>query len=97
MFCLDSGGKRNCNASFVICDRFVYRKCVWPLKRAELDAKKLLCMAAMDLGTFTTDAASKLDILGHDGDPLGVDGTEVGILKEADEISLGGFLQGHNS
>ena len=50
-----------------------------------------------DLSTFSTDAASQLDILGHDGDPLGVDGTQVGVLKEADEVGLRGFLQGHDS
>ena len=33
-------------------------------------------------------------IFGHDGDALGVDGTEVGVLEEADQVSLGGLLQG---
>ena len=51
----------------------------------------------MHLGTFTTDAAGKLDVLGHDGDTLGVDGAEVGVLKETYEVSLRGFLEGHDS
>ena len=34
------------------------------------------------LFTLTTDAAGKLDVLGHDGDTLGVDGTQVGVLEE---------------
>jgi hypothetical protein len=38
-----------------------------------------------------------LDVFGHDGDPLGVDGTQVGILKEANQISLAGFLKSSNS
>ena len=29
-----------------------------------------------------SDAACQLDILGHNGDPLCVDGTQVGVLKE---------------
>ena len=45
-------------------------------------------------GPLSTDPASQLDILGHDGDPLGVNGTEVGVLKKADKVSLGGLLQG---
>jgi len=34
-----------------------------------------------------------LDILGHDGDALGVDGAKVGVLEQADEVGLGGFLK----
>jgi len=48
------------------------------------------------LGAFPADAACKLDVLGHDGDPLGVDGAEVGVLEEAHEVGLGGFLEGAN-
>ena len=33
------------------------------------------------LGAFSTDSAGQLDVLGHDGDALGVDGAKVGILK----------------
>ena len=29
-----------------------------------------------------SDAACKLDVFGHDGDPFGVDGAKVGVLKE---------------
>ena len=46
------------------------------------------------LSTFTTDTAGKLDVLGHDGDTLGVDGAEVGVLEEANEVSLGRLLEG---
>ena len=49
------------------------------------------------LGTFTTDTSGQLDILGHDGDTLGMDGTQVGILKQTDEVSLTGFLERHDS
>ena len=45
------------------------------------------------LGTLTTDAAGKLDVLWHDGDTLGVDGTEVGVLEEANEVGLGSLLE----
>ena len=46
------------------------------------------------LRTLTTDAAGKLDVLGHDGDALGVDGAEVGVLEESDKVGLGSLLQG---
>ena len=50
-----------------------------------------------NLGTFSTDTASQLNVLGHDGDPLGVDGTQIGILEETHKVSLAGLLQSHNS
>ena len=37
-----------------------------------------------------------MDVLGHDGDALGVDGAQVGILEETDEVSLGRFLESHD-
>ena len=52
---------------------------------------------AEDLGAFSTDAASELDVLGHDGDPLGVDGAEVGVLEETDQVGLRSLLKGHHS
>ncbi|BAT12755.1 Os11g0155950, partial [Oryza sativa Japonica Group] len=42
---------------------------------------------------LTADAAGELDVLGHDGDALGVDGAEVGVLEEPDEVGLGGLLE----
>ena len=37
-----------------------------------------------------------LDVLGHDGDALGVDGAQVGVLEEADEVRLGRLLEGED-
>jgi len=48
------------------------------------------------LGTFSSDSPSQLDIFGHDGNPLGVNGAQVGVLKESDQVSLGSFLEGHD-
>jgi hypothetical protein len=48
------------------------------------------------LCSFATNASRQLDVLGHDGDALGVDGAEVGVLKQADEVRLGRFLQRQN-
>ena len=50
-----------------------------------------------NLSTLSTDTAGQLDVLGHDGDPLGVDGTQVGVLKETHEVSLASLLQSHDS
>ena len=33
---------------------------------------------------------------GHDGDTLGVDGAQVGVFEETDEVSLGCLLKGHD-
>ena len=53
--------------------------------------------AAMHLGSFTADPPSQLDVLGHDSNPLGMDGAEVGVLKESNQVSLTSFLKGHHS
>ena len=47
----------------------------------------------MNLGALSTDAASELHVLGHDGDALGVDGAQVGVLEQSDEVRLRGLLQ----
>eukprot|EP00116_Pleurobrachia_bachei_P003035 sb/3463297/ len=39
-------------------------------------------------GTFSSDSSSKLDILGHDCDSLGMDGTKVGVLEESNQVGL---------
>jgi hypothetical protein len=46
------------------------------------------------LGTLAPDPPGQLDILGHDGHPLGMDGAKVRILEEADQVGLAGLLQG---
>ena len=51
------------------------------------------------LVALAPDASGQLDVLGHDRDPLGVDGAEVGVLEEPDEVSLRSLLlkkRGHN-
>ena len=48
------------------------------------------------LRALTADAAGKLNVLGHDGDTLGVDGAQVGVLEETHEVRLGGFLEGED-
>ena len=63
------------------------------LRRAEL---LLLVTERVDLSTLATDAAGQLDVLGHDGDTLGVDGTQVGVLEETHQVSLRGLLQSHD-
>jgi histone H3 len=45
------------------------------------------------LRALATETAGQLDILGLDGDTLGVDGAEVGVLEQGDEVSLNGLLE----
>ena len=49
------------------------------------------------LSPLTTDSAGQLDVLGHDGHTLGMDGTQVGVLKQTNQVSLRGLLEGHDS
>lgn len=45
------------------------------------------------LATLATEAAGELDVLGLDGDTLGVDGAQVGVFEERDKVSLDGLLE----
>ena len=49
---------------------------------------------ASDLSTLSSDSSGQLDVLWHDGDPLGVDGAQVGVFEESDQVGFGGFLEG---
>jgi len=49
------------------------------------------------LHALATETAGKLDVTGHDGDALGVDGAEVGVGQEGDHVGLGGLLDGEDS
>lgn len=64
----------------------------WPLKRPmEDDVDDGPC-----LSTLTADTAGKLDVLGHDGHTLGVDGAQVGVLEKTYEVCLASLLEGHD-
>ena len=52
-------------------------------------------MGIFILSSLASDAAGKLDVLGHDGDTLGVNGTQVGVLEEANKVRFGRLLQSH--
>jgi len=50
----------------------------------------------MCLSSLSTDPSGELDVLGHDGDPLGVDGAQVGVLKQTNKVGLASLLEGHD-
>ena len=50
-----------------------------------------------NLSTFSSDSSCQLDVLWHDGDPLGVDGAKICVLEETDQVSFGGFLESCDS
>ena len=59
--------------------------------------KKAVCKVVKNfLGTLATDTAGKLDVLGHDGHALGVDGAQVGVLEQTDQVGLASLLKGHD-
>ena len=53
----------------------------------------ILCSVQVSVGSLSSDSSSELHIFWHDGDSLGVDGTEVGVLEESDHVGLGSFLK----
>ena len=74
----------------IVCILSLYDR--WPQKRPSILYQFLI----QKLSTFTTDTAGQLDVLWHDSDTLGVNGAQVGIFEEANEVSLGSFLQSHD-
>lgn len=54
-------------------------------------------MGIWSLGPFSSDSPSQLDILWHDGHTLGVDGAQVGVLEETNQVSLAGLLKWEKS
>ena len=63
--------------------------------------KKTDCLVgwslSIGLSSLSSDSPGQLDVLGHDGDSLGVDSAQVGILEQTDEVSLAGLLESHDS
>ena len=49
------------------------------------------------LSSLATDTSGQLDVLGHDGHTFGVDGAQVGVFEETDQVSLASLLQSHDS
>ena len=49
--------------------------------------------ALRTLRALAPNASGELDVLGHNGDTLGVDGAQVGVLEQRHEVSFGGLLQ----
>ena len=45
-------------------------------------------------GSLTSDSSGELHVLWHDGNSLGVDGTEVSVLEESNHVGLSSLLKG---
>ena len=60
------------------------------------DPYLLLLTSTSTSRPLAADAARELDVLGHDGDALGVDSAEVGVFEEAYEIGFSSFLEGED-
>ena len=48
------------------------------------------------LGALSADTTGQLDVLGHDGHTLGVDGAQIGVLEETNQVGLASLLKGHD-
>jgi hypothetical protein len=46
-----------------------------------------------DLSALASDASSELNVLRHDGHTLGVDGAQIRVLEQADQVGLAGLLE----
>jgi len=52
--------------------------------------------ARTHLRTLSTDTTSKLNILGHNSNPLRMNRTQIGILKKTNKVRLSSLLKGQN-
>ena len=62
--------------------------------------KRLVCFLRREsnlLRALTADATSQLHVLGHDGNPAGMNGTEVSVLEKSNQECFTGLLQSHHS
>merc|ERR1712215_276141 len=48
------------------------------------------------LSPLSSDPPSELNILGHDGNSLSMDGTQIGVLEQSHQVGLASLLQGHH-
>ncbi|KAH0456126.1 hypothetical protein IEQ34_014033 [Dendrobium chrysotoxum] len=46
-----------------------------------------------DLSAFSSDTAGELDVLGHDGNPFGVDSAQICVFEETNESQHGMALE----
>ena len=52
-----------------------------------------VCFCGGTLRTLSPDSSCQQDVLWHDGNSPGVDGTQVGIVKQPDKVCLRRFLE----
>jgi len=63
----------------------------WPRSK---ESNKSICMRLR--GPFSPETTSESKIFGLNSDTLGVDGSQVGIFEERDEVGLAGLLKGQD-
>ena len=54
--------------------------------------QKHLALHQLHTFGFPSDSSRELNVFWHDGDPLGMDGTQVCIFKETNKVRLGGLV-----
>ena len=59
--------------------------------------KPLMDLWSNDFTMIAPDTPGELDILGHDSNALGVNGAEVAVLEETDDVRLSRLLEGEDS
>merc|ERR1719347_83868 len=60
-------------------------------------AQRTLLCTILSSGPLASDPPCELNILGHNGDPLSVDGTQVSVLEQSHQVGLTSLLQRHHS
>ena len=57
------------------------------------DKDRDVCFCGGILRTLSPDSSCQLDVFRHDGNSPGVDGTQVGIIKQLDKVCLRRLLE----
>jgi hypothetical protein len=72
-----------------------FRKSGYVFHKAQSDIS-LFFRVMIRLRLLSTDLASELNFFRHDGNTLGMNGAQVGVLEEANEVSLHSLLKGED-
>ena len=70
--------------------RQVQRPSTWGVTTNQTRGNETLCR------TLAAQPPCEGEILRLDGDTLGVNGSQVGVFEERNEVGFGGFLKSHN-
>jgi hypothetical protein len=86
-----------CNYDLIVTRLYMYNQMMRRITKCQRDeCQEPRNKGSKLLSTLPPQTPSQGEILGLDSDTLSVDGGQVGVLEEGDEVCLSGFLESHD-